>query len=179
MYPQSILDRNIIESLEPSEAQPWSPPGRDFNGQTPLDRASENGHEATVRLLIEKGAQPRKGYVEINAHIEHQSVSDPLQVDTEDIVTEERCELESSASPDNATEYSDAGSLETREELYSSALARKILNDVGVFEVSAEISAKLTRILPELLKNFALDVSHASKDQLCHDIMFHVHKRRE
>ncbi|KAH7140297.1 hypothetical protein B0J13DRAFT_637783 [Dactylonectria estremocensis] len=117
--------------------------------------------------------------MKIYAQDEHQSANNLPQADSAGSGNENCDELESSASLDNATEYSDAGSLITREGFYSSALARKIWNDLGVYELSDENLEKFTRVLPELLKNFALEIADASKDQVGRDTMFHVHKNRE
>ncbi|KAH7129073.1 hypothetical protein EDB81DRAFT_888840 [Dactylonectria macrodidyma] len=117
--------------------------------------------------------------METHAQGEDQSANRPTQADSVGSGNEHCDELETGASLDNATEYSDAGSLATREGFYSSALARKIWNDLGVGELSEETLEKLTRVLPDLLKNFAPEIAQASKDQVGRDTMFHVHKNRD
>ncbi|KAH8803410.1 hypothetical protein F5884DRAFT_683898 [Xylogone sp. PMI_703] len=80
---------------------------------------------------------------------------------------------------DARTVYSDASSLSALEkEKYKSEIAQDLFNKVRTEQVDDQAMERITKILPEMLKAFALKIGHNPLAQICLDIMVFVHKYR-
>lgn len=83
------------------------------------------------------------------------------------------------ASDDIRTVYSYASSLcALKEESYISELADNLFSNVRSEQPDAQAMERISGILPELLKAFALKVGHNAPTQMHCDIMVFVHKYR-
>lgn len=80
---------------------------------------------------------------------------------------------------DARTVYSDASSLPALEkENYISELADDLFSKVRSEQADGQTVERISGILPELLKAFALKVGHNAPTQMHRDVMFFIHKNR-
>lgn len=88
-------------------------------------------------------------------------------------------DLEDLESDDARTVYSDASSLPALEkDIYISELADDLFSKIGSEQLDGQTTERISGILPELLKAFALKIGHNAPTQMHRDIMFFVHKYR-
>ena len=82
-------------------------------------------------------------------------------------------------SDDIGTVYSDTSSLPAwNHESYISELADSLLHEIRSEQPDDTTLEQISRILPELLKAFALKVGHNASTQMHRDVMFFIHKHR-
>ncbi|KAI0439912.1 hypothetical protein F4803DRAFT_529423 [Xylaria telfairii] len=80
---------------------------------------------------------------------------------------------------DTATIYSDTSSLAfSQQENYLIALADDLYDKVSYWNPDFNAKERISAVLPDLLKDFALKIGHNAKTQIQRDVMAYVHKYR-
>ncbi|KAM0414628.1 hypothetical protein ACHAPT_013531 [Fusarium lateritium] len=80
---------------------------------------------------------------------------------------------------DTATEYSNASSTTfSRQQSYIRELADDLFSKISSLNADEKTQRRVTAILPELLKAFALKVGHDAPTQMHRDVMAFVHRHR-
>lgn len=81
---------------------------------------------------------------------------------------------------ETATIYSDTSSLATsRQDDYISELANDLFSNVKNFHLNIDLKERLSSILPDLLKDFALKLGHEAPTATHLEVMAIVHKHRQ
>ena len=95
-------------------------------------------------------------------------------------ISEDAQDLRDVESDDVGTIYSDASSLPAwNDESYISELANGLSCKIRSEQLDDTALEQISRILPELLKAFALKVGHEASTKMHLDVMVFVHKHRE
>ncbi|UKZ81813.1 hypothetical protein TrVFT333_009587 [Trichoderma virens FT-333] len=159
----------------------------DYGNWTPLPLSAEDGHQATMEALpaIEgidgmpqetrpvRAAPPTdSGYASwpgIQGKSDKrgdggaaQSPQEPAEQDVDD----------------TATEYSSANTTFSRQKSYIRELANDLFSKISLLNADESTVRRVSAILPELLKAFALKVGHDAPTQQHRDVMAFVHKHR-
>jgi hypothetical protein len=93
--------------------------------------------------------------------------------------TESAQSLDDAATEDNRTVYSDASSFaDLKYESYISEFADDLFSKFRYEKFDNQTMQRISRVLTELLKAFALRVGHNAPSQMHRDVMFFVHKYR-
>ncbi|EHK16148.1 uncharacterized protein TRIVIDRAFT_132203, partial [Trichoderma virens Gv29-8] len=79
---------------------------------------------------------------------------------------------------DAATEYSNASTTFSRQKSYIRELANDLFSKISLLNADESTVRRVSAILPELLKAFALKVGHDAPTQQHRDVMAFVHKHR-
>ncbi|KXJ91144.1 hypothetical protein Micbo1qcDRAFT_108023, partial [Microdochium bolleyi] len=80
---------------------------------------------------------------------------------------------------DATTEFSDAESLASREDFLTFKLAAKLRDDLGIDCIDEDVWSNLENILPDLFKDFAVDIAQESNSQLARNTMYYAYKNKQ
>ena len=125
---------------------------------------TDSGYKSTVRDNFEQAQNVRsKDQTQIA-----EDFQGPITMDTKEI-----------ASDDTITEYSYASTLPVwKFQGYISELADDLVDKLRSGQCNGLAMERIFRILPELLKAFALRIGYNAPTQMHRDIMFFIHKYR-
>ncbi|RYP32296.1 hypothetical protein DL767_005271 [Monosporascus sp. MG133] len=119
------------------------------------------------------------GHTQSTGDVQFQPPIDKIHASTINNMFEGAYDQNDPESDDVGTIYSDASSLPAlAEEGYISELADDLFKRICSGQSDGQIIERISEILPELLKAFALKVGHNALSQMHRDVMFFVHKHR-
>jgi hypothetical protein len=136
---------------------------------------SDSGYASTVNGKVEG-----KQTTQIEDHAQtSENFRSGISLDEGYVDSTNNTAQDDAESEDNRTVYSDAPSLPgLKDRSYISAFADDLVSTLRYEKADSQTMQRVSGILTELLKAFALKVGHNAPSQMHRDIMFFVHKYR-
>lgn len=162
-----VADESLRHGMESQEQEESTE-----QGQTPRQPSDTHGEDETLQRTIPL-APTDSGYGSASAMDSERSKSG------DQVASQSEQELADQDTGDTASEYSNTSSTSfSRQRSYISELANYLASEAMMLHVEKETQNRVSAILPDILKAFALRLGHHAPTQMHRDVMAFVHRYR-